>query len=93
MRIAIELMISNENGDSRRAPHAELEELPVNARRPRGGLAAFILPNKITSLATHRRPSCSRTPAPKEAEALTARAITESCEFDARMKKAAYPSA
>ena len=45
--------------------------LSVNPRRAPQRVGGVHLPNQITSLAIHRRPSCSRTPAPKEAEALT----------------------
>src|SRR5216683_240837 len=59
-------------GDCRLADlDAELEELSVNPRRAPQRVGGVHLPNLITSLAIHRRPSCSRTPAPKEAEALT----------------------
>jgi hypothetical protein len=59
-------------GDCRLADlDAELEELSVNPGRAPERVGGVHLPNQITSLAIHRRPSCSRTPAPKEVEALT----------------------
>src|ERR1700683_3048903 len=50
---------------------AELEQLAMDpGRTPERGGAAH-LPNQIANFAIHRRPPGSRTPAPKQAEALT----------------------
>jgi hypothetical protein len=59
-------------GDRRLADlDAELEKFAVDPRRAPEWVGGVHLPNQITSLAIHRRPSGSRAPAPKQAEALT----------------------